>query len=156
MARSGEWEGEHPAHAAAASPWADEVYLAGWHEHDEVALALACADLLVVPSVAETFGLVYVEAMAMGVPPIACDAGGPPTFIDGDPASPTRAGWLVPPDDETALATALVAAARDTAERALRGDNGKAMVARCFTWPAIASGLADTYDEIVRTYADRA
>jgi len=144
----GEWEGEHPAYAAAASPWADEVYLAGWREHDDLACALACADLVVVPSVAETFGLVYVEAMAMGVPPIACDVGGPPTFIDGDPASPARAGWLVPPDDEAALATALVAAARDAAERALRGANGRAMVARRFTWPAIASDLATLYDEV--------
>jgi glycosyltransferase involved in cell wall biosynthesis len=124
------------------------VYLAGWRGHDELALALACADVLVVPSVAESFGLVYVEAMAMGVPPIACDAGGPPTFIDADPASPTRAGWLVPADDEAALATTLVVAARDAAERALRAANGRAMVARRFTWPAIASDLATLYDEV--------
>jgi len=144
----GEWEGEHPAHAAASSQWADEVYLAGWRGHDELALALACADVLVVPSVAESFGLVYVEAMAMGVPPIACDAGGPATFIDADPASPTRAGWLVPADDEAALATTLVVVARDAAERALRAANGRAMVARRFTWPAIASDLATLYDEV--------
>ncbi len=144
----GEWEGEHPAHLAAESRWADEVYLAGWRGHDELALALACADLLVVPSVAESFGLVYVEAMAMGVPPIACDAEGPSTFIDGDPASPARAGWLVPPDDEAALAATLLVAACDAAERALRGVNGKAMVAHRFTWPAIASDLAAFYDTV--------
>ncbi len=145
---TGEWEGEHPAHAAAASPWAAEVYLAGWRGHRHLALALASADLLAVPSVAESFGLVYVEAMAMGVPPIACDAAGPPTFIDADPASPTRTGWLVPPDDEAALADALATAASDTAERALRGANGRAMVAQRFTWPAIASDVATLYDEI--------
>lgn len=146
----GEWDGEHPAHAAAESRWADEVYLAGWRGHDELALALACADLLVVPSVAESFGLVYVESMAMGVPPIACDAEGPPTFTDADPASPARAGWLVPPDDEAALAATLLVAACDAAERALRGINGKAMVAHRFTWPAIASDLAALYDKVAR------
>ncbi len=146
---TGEWEGEHPAHAVAASPWAAEVYLAGWRGHLHLAAALASTDLLAVPSVAESFGLVYIEAMAMGVPPIACDAAGPPTFIDADPASPTRTGWLVPPDDEAALADALAAAAADAAERALRGTNGRAMVTRRFTWPAIASDLAAIYDELL-------
>lgn len=144
----GEWEGEHPAHAVAASPWAAEVYLAGWRGHRHLAPALACADLLAVPSVAESFGLVYVESMAMGVPPIACDASGPPTFIDGDPASPLRMGWLVPPDDEGALAQTLVAAACDASERALRGANGRAMVTRCLTWPAIARDVATFYDQV--------
>lgn len=84
----------------------------------------------------------------MGVPPIACDASGPPTFIDGDPASPLRMGWLVPPDDEGALAQALVAAACDASERALRGANGRAMVTRCLTWPAIARDVATFYDQV--------
>lgn len=145
---SGEWEGEHPAHAAAASPWAAEVFLAGWRGHRDLATALASADLLAVPSVAESFGLVYIEAMAMGVPPIACNAAGPPTFIDADPSSPTRTGWLVPPDDEAALADALTAAAGDVAERTLRATNGRTTVVRRFTWPAIASAVATLYDEI--------
>ena len=146
----GEWEGEHPAHAVTASPWSAEVFLAGWRGHHHLAAALASVDLLAVPSVAESFGLVYIEAMAMGVPPIACNAAGPPTFIDADPTSPARAGWLVPPDDEAALADALKAAAGDAAERALRATNGRAMVARRFTWPAIGSAVAALYDEIAR------
>ena len=146
----GEWEGEHPAHAVAASPWGHEVYLAGWRGHDELPAAMACADVFAVPSVFESFGLVYVEAMAMRVPPIACEAGGPPTFIDGDPSSPARAGWLVAPDDELALAAALVSAARDPIERSLRGQNGRAAILRSYTWQAIASGVADLYDAVVR------
>ena len=134
----GEWEGEHPAEAAWASPFRDEIFLAGWREQGELPAALAAADLLAVPSVAERFGQVYVEAMAMGVPPIACDAFGPPTFIDADPRSPARAGWLVPPDDEVALGHALAAAASDPAERAIRAANGRTLIARFFTWPRIA------------------
>jgi glycosyltransferase involved in cell wall biosynthesis len=145
----GEWEGEHPAHAAARSPWRSEVFLAGWRGHGQLPAALAAADLMAVPSVAEKFGQVYVEAMAMGVPPIACDAEGPPTFIDAGPASPRRAGWLVAPDDEASLAGALVAAARDPAERALRGANGRAIVAQRFTWPAIAPQVSRVYDEVL-------
>ena len=61
----GEWEDEHPADAAAASPWGDEVFLAGWHDHAALPGALASADVLAGPSATERFGLVYVEAMAM-------------------------------------------------------------------------------------------
>ncbi|WP_217913468.1 glycosyltransferase family 4 protein [Miltoncostaea marina] len=144
----GEWEGEHPAHAAAASPAGHEVFFTGWRGHHELARALACADVLAVPSVAEKFGQVYLEAMAMGVPPIACDAEGPPTFIEGRADAPARAGWLVAPDDEEALAAALVAAAGDPAERALRGANGRRLVAARYTWPAIAPRVAAIYDEV--------
>lgn len=141
----GEWEGEHPAEAAARSPWGHEVFLAGWRSHAELAAALSCADVMAVPSVAERFGQVYVEAMAMGVPVIACRAAAPPTFIDDDPGSPDRCGWLVPPDDEEALADALVAAARQPRERALRGANGRARARRRFSWDRIAAEVADVY-----------
>jgi glycosyltransferase involved in cell wall biosynthesis len=147
----GEWEGEHPAETAARSPWRAEVFLAGWRGHRELPSALAASDLLAVPSVAEKFGQVYIEAMAMRVPPIACDAEGPPTFIDGGPQSPARAGWLVPPNDERALADALLAAASDPAERALRGENGRSLVVARFGWPSIVRRLGALYDRVAPT-----
>ena len=123
--------------------------LAGWRGHDELPDALAAADVLAVPSVRERFGLVYVEAMAMRVPPIACAAGAPPSFIDADDASASRSGWLVEPDDEESLAAALVAAASDPAERALRGANGRRVVLGRFAWPTIARQVAGIYDDVV-------
>ncbi|MBJ7456213.1 MAG: glycosyltransferase, partial [Thermoleophilia bacterium] len=144
---AGEWEGEHPADAAARSPWGEEVFFAGWRSHDELAEVLACGDVLAVPSVAERFGQVYVEAMAMGLPVIACRAAAPPTYIDDDPSSPDRCGWLVAPDDETALAEALVAAASDPAERALRGANGRHRARERFSWESLAHAVADVYAE---------
>ena len=141
----GEWEGEHPADAAAASPWGHEVFLAGWRSHAELAEVLACADVMAVPSVAERFGQVYVEAMAMRVPVIACRAGAPPTFVDDDPASPDRCGWLVPPDDVEALARALVAAASDGRERAVRGENGRRRARERFSWEGVAAEVAEVY-----------
>ena len=141
----GEWEGEHPADAAARSPVGDEVFFAGWRSHTELARALACVDLMALPSVAERFGQVYVEAMAMGVPVIACRAAAPPTYIDDDPASPDRSGWLVPPDDEEALAHALVAAVSDPGERALRGANGRLLARGRFGWDRVAAAVADVY-----------
>ena len=144
---AGEWEGEHPADAAARSPWGREIFFAGWRSHDELAEVLACGDVLAVPSVAERFGQVYVEAMAMGLPVIACRAAAPPTYIDDDPASPDRCGWLVAPDDEAALAEALLAAASDPAERALRGANGRRRARERFSWERLAHAVADVYAE---------
>ena len=141
----GEWEGEHPADAAARSPWGHEVFLAGWHGHEELPGPLAAADVMAVPSILERFGLAYVEAMAMRVPPIACEAGAPPTFIDADPASPSRSGWLVPPDDEEALAGALVEAATDPAERARRGWAGRDHVVERYAWPGLARRVERIY-----------
>ena len=141
----GEWEGEHPADAAARSPWGHEVFLAGWHAHDELPDALAATDVMAVPSILERFGLAYVEAMAMRVPPIACATGAPPTFIDADPASTSRSGWLVPPDDEQALADALVEAATDRPERMRRGRAGREHVIERYAWPGLARRVEEIY-----------
>lgn len=142
---AGEWEGEHPADAAARSPWGHEVFLAGWRSHAELADVLACGDVLAVPSVAERFGQVYVEAMAMRLPVIACRAAAPPTYIDDDPGSPDRCGWLVAPDDEEALARALIDAASDAGERAVRGENGRRRARERFSWANIAHTVAGVY-----------
>jgi glycosyltransferase involved in cell wall biosynthesis len=89
-----------------------QVFLAGWRTHEQLPQALNAADALVLPSVAEAFGLVLVEAMACGVPVIASRAPGPAAIVaDG------ATGWLIPPDDEDALVKALVDAARGQEER---------------------------------------
>ena len=90
----GEWEGEHPL-ATARRVGNRHVFLTGWRPHDELPQALNAADALVLPSVAEAFGLVLIEAMACGLPVIACKAHGPAAIVaDG------RTGWLMRPDDE--------------------------------------------------------
>jgi glycosyltransferase involved in cell wall biosynthesis len=123
------------------------VFLAGWRPHETLPETLAAADVMAVPSVEERFGLAYVEAMAMGVPPIACDVGAPPAFIDADPRSPDRSGWLVPPDDGATLADALVQAAGDADERTRRGAAGRALALERFAWPALARRVEDLYAE---------
>jgi len=68
--------------------------------------AYAGADLLVLPSRAETYGMVVTEALARGVPVIAADVGGVREAL-GRADDGTRPGLLVPPDDFVALAEAL-------------------------------------------------
>jgi glycosyltransferase involved in cell wall biosynthesis len=144
----GEWEGEHPL-ATARRIGNRQVFLAGWRPHDELPQALNAADALVLPSVAEAFGLVLVEAMACGLPVIACRAHGPAAIVaDG------RTGWLVRPDDEGALFDALVTAASNPEERRVYGSRACAE-SRRYAWPVLARRFAALYEELLASPQER-
>jgi glycosyltransferase involved in cell wall biosynthesis len=66
----------------------------------------AAADLLVLPSRAETYGMVVTEALARGLPVVAAEVGGLTEAL-GYGADGIRPGLLVPPEDPTALGAAL-------------------------------------------------
>jgi glycosyltransferase involved in cell wall biosynthesis len=139
----GEWEGEHPADTIARLG-VRGVFLAGWHDHDELPAFLSVADVFALASVREQFGQVLVEAMACEVPPVAVDRFGPGEIVaDGE------TGWLVEPDDVGDLAAALLEAIDDPAERARRGARGHAVAVERYGWPALAQRLADVLDAVV-------
>jgi glycosyltransferase involved in cell wall biosynthesis len=138
----GEHEGEHPA-AAIERLGAQDVHLAGWHEHDELPDILAASDVVVLPSVREQFGQVLVEGMACGLPAIAVDAHGPADIVDHG-----ETGWLVEPDDLGTLTNALVEAINRPDERRRRGENAAEDVAERYGWPALAQDVADLYGEV--------
>jgi glycosyltransferase involved in cell wall biosynthesis len=134
----GEWEGEHPCEAIERTG-ARDVFLAGWHRHEELPPFLRAADLLVHASVKEAFGQVLVEAMACGLPVIAVDRGGPARIVE-DPET----GWLVEPDDVDQLARGIVAAVEDGSGRRQRGKRGRERALEHYSWARIGSELADT------------
>jgi glycosyltransferase involved in cell wall biosynthesis len=131
-----EWEGEHP-YETVRRTGARDVFLAGWHSHEELPNFLHAGDLLVHAAVNEQFGAVLVEAMACERPVIAVDRGGPAAIVD-DPET----GWLVPPDDAEALAAAIVAAVEGDEERRRRGRRARAEAERRYSWARIGEGLA--------------
>lgn len=137
----GEWEGEHPAEVIAETG-ARDVFLAGWHDHEELPDLLAASDAVVLASVREQFGQVLVEAMACELPAIAADSFGPRLIVkDG------RTGWLVKRDDEGAMAGALVEAVNDADERRRRGRAAREDALERFSWPGIAESVADVYEQ---------
>jgi glycosyltransferase involved in cell wall biosynthesis len=77
----------------------------------------ASADLLVLPSRAETYGMVVTEALAHGLPVVAADVGGVAEAL-GHGSGGIRPGLLVPSDDGPALAAALRAWLADAELRA--------------------------------------
>jgi glycosyltransferase involved in cell wall biosynthesis len=141
----GEWEGEHP-HTVARELAAEGVYFAGWRGHDDLPLGLANASCFVAPSTDEPFGLVYLEAMACGLPVIGTTSGGPPSFVNVVPGEPD--GWLVPPDDEVALADAIVGAVDDRDERLRRGENAARHVREAYSWGRLAERCIELYGSL--------
>jgi glycosyltransferase involved in cell wall biosynthesis len=96
-------------------------------------LRLASADLFVLPSLHEGFGLVLLEAMRAGLPVVATDSGGPRDFIEEG-----ESGFLVRPGDEQALGERIANLAADPALRSRVGNSARAAAAR-FT-PARMAG----------------
>jgi glycosyltransferase involved in cell wall biosynthesis len=79
----------------------------------ELAVSYGAADVLVLPSRAETYGMVVAEALARGLPVVAADVGGVTEAL-GRGADGVRPGLLVPPGDAAALGHALRAWLEDT------------------------------------------
>ena len=112
--------------AALAPAPAGSVAVRGALDDEGLAAAYGAAALFALPSRYEGYGLVFAEAMAWGLPVVACAVGPVPALVG--PA----AGLLVPPGDEGALAAAL---ARLMGDEALRGRMAAAALARAAELP---------------------
>lgn len=79
----------------------DQIFLMGLASREEIAKRMSESNYFVLASQLETFGVAYIEAMAMGLPVIATRCGGPEDFVNN------RNGILVPVDDVKALSNAM-------------------------------------------------
>ncbi|MER5715907.1 glycosyltransferase family 4 protein [Streptomyces sp. NPDC002132] len=84
----------------------DRLELAGPKAGAELDAAYARADLMVLTSYAETYGMAVTEALARGIPVLATDVGGLPEAVGRAPDGGVP-GILVPPEDPVALAAEL-------------------------------------------------
>jgi glycosyltransferase involved in cell wall biosynthesis len=104
------------------------------------------ADVFVLASLAEPFGLVIAEAREAGVPIVATNVGGIPEALDGG-----EAGTLVPANDPSALARALLQLIEDPAELSL----GRARAGRNLEWLSVERMNSDTMKVYEDLIADR-
>ncbi len=99
---------------------------------------LEAADLAVLPSHSESFGLAIAEAQAAGLAVVAYDAGSVPEVVEAG-----RTAWLAPKCDIGRLTDDLRAALSDPAETYARGLAGRERMARLFTWSQTARRVLD-------------
>jgi D-inositol-3-phosphate glycosyltransferase len=106
----------------------------------------AAADVCVVPSHYEPFGLVAIEAMASYTPVVASDVGGLQFTV-----VPEATGLLAPPQDVDAFATAIDRILGNPEWRDKLGKGGRQRVESKFSWDGVASQLGELYTEILQT-----
>ncbi|HEX8172612.1 MAG TPA: glycosyltransferase [Thermoanaerobaculia bacterium] len=119
---------------------ADRVRWAGYRA--DVDALLAGCDLFVLPTRADAFPTVLMEAMAAGLPVVASDDGGVPEIVERDVT-----GTLVPVDDSNALASAITTLLGDAALRARMSAAAKQSVQQRFSTEAWIARLGALYDE---------
>ena len=119
---------------------ADRVSLLGAVAFDELAPLYASADLFVLPSRFEGYGMAYAEAIAHGVPVVGTTAGAVPDTV------PAAAGVLVAPDDIEALAVALQRVIENPADRERLAAGARA--ATFPSWPQQAALFARLLERV--------
>ena len=118
----------------------DITIFPGRVEHHDLADYYAAADVCVVPSHYEPFGLVAIEAMASGTPVVASEVGGLKyTVVDRE------TGLLVPPKNQQAFAEAIDLILSDKSWCKELGQNAKERVKSKFSWDGVASQLDRQY-----------
>ena len=118
----------------------NDVFFLGYTSYDELPRYYKTADVFCAPATGwESFGIVLLEAMAVGKPIIASDVEGYALLI-----SHGVDGYLVPPKDETALAHSLIALMKDESLRLEMGANGM-LKARDYSWENVAQEVLDYY-----------
>ena len=121
----------------------DRVCFPGPRTGADLDRSYAAADLLVLASRAETYGMVVTEALAHGLPVVAADVGGLTEAL-GHGAAGTRPGLLVPPDDPVALGAALRAWLTDDELRSRSRQAARERRASLPRWTTTTALVADT------------
>ena len=127
----------------------DRVCFTGPLTGSELDRSYAAADLMVLPSRAETYGMVVTEALARGLPVLAADVGGL-TEAMGYGADGSRPGLMVAADDPAALAAALRAWLGDPELRRRSRLAARERRDSLSRWSTTASAMAGVLAEALR------
>lgn len=134
---------------AAALGVGDRVHF--WGKQENPAAWIASADVMLLPSAQESFGLAALEAMACGLPVIACRVGGlPEVVIEGE------TGLLFDPDDVGAMVGGLRALLVDPARRRALGQAGRRRAVEDFAGERVVPQYEEIYRRVTAAFPDMA
>ncbi|MGR3465978.1 glycosyltransferase family 4 protein [Limimaricola sp.] len=123
----------------------EQVRFAGWLDHAALGPALDSCDAFVMPSLAEANGIAMQEAMALGLPVVAFDWGGPGDLGRDGGALMVPVGAAQ--DMVAGLAGAMRGLAADPARAEAIGAQGRALARARFGWPQVAESWSRHYDD---------
>ncbi|HMD44956.1 MAG TPA: glycosyltransferase, partial [Acidimicrobiales bacterium] len=121
----------------------EHVHFVAPQPHELLSSYYRAADVCIVPSRSESFGLVALEAAACGTPVVAAAVGGLTTLVEHG-----RTGFLVDGHDPAEFAAAVRRAATDPL-LAERLSTNSVLRARQYTWRSAATQLLEIYDGLV-------
>jgi len=116
----------------------------GQVSYDRLPVYYTAADVCVIPSHYEPFGLVAIEAMACGTPVVASDVGGLKFTV-----MPGETGLLVPSQDVTAFARGIERVLEDAAWVSQLKQQAANRVRQTFSWASVAGQLSDLYRRLL-------
>jgi glycosyltransferase involved in cell wall biosynthesis len=118
----------------------NKIKLTGWI--DDVFGFLKDADIFVLPSLEEPFGIVVLEAMALGLPIITTDTPGPLEVLD------EKSAWFCKIGDVNSLAHTLQLACDNLDERSRKGTNALAKFKQSFSKQAVIPEFLALFDSL--------
>lgn len=121
-----------------------QVDLVGEWPPEHLSAAYSAADIFVLPSYYEGYGMAYAEAMAHGLPVIGTDAGAIPETV------PAAAGILIPAGDQAALSAALDRMIGDDALRRAFAMGARAAAADLVDWAQTARNWGQAFDVLAK------
>jgi glycosyltransferase involved in cell wall biosynthesis len=126
----------------------DIIDFTGSKSQNELGDILDEADIFVLPSYPEAFGVVFIEALAKGLPVITCEGNGGGEELKklGYPAV------LVKPGSSEKLSEAIIELSNDKDKMMLMSDSGKKIVNEYFTWDKNARSAFQIIEETIKEF----
>jgi glycosyltransferase involved in cell wall biosynthesis len=129
---------------ALASGQSRKIQFTGFASDQEVIKLMTSADILVVPSIYEPFGIVALEGMATGVPVLASKVGGLSEVIEHD-----KTGLFVYPKNPESIAWGVDHILSDPDHAKWLTENAKDKLQNAYSWEAVAMKTVDLYRKVV-------
>ncbi len=133
--------------AARVTGVGDRIRFTGWLPEGDLHALVAAADVAVVPSLYEPFGLVALEAAALDTPIVVARTGGLAEIADGD-----RVALTFTADDPADLAAVLSQALSDPVAAAGRASHARQALTRIYDWNLVAARTVGSYESAVASF----
>ncbi len=138
------WSRDSLEAEARASGHSNKIRFTGFASDQDVINLMTSADVLVVPSIYEPFGIVALEGMATGVPVVASKVDGLAEIIEHD-----RTGIFVFPKNPESIAWGIERILSDYDHAKWMTENAKEKLHKAYSWEAVAMKTVEVYRKVI-------